>query len=90
VALISAQVAVADTATKIFDPAANSQFIIVENATGNDDVFLGGSGVTIATGYRLTGGGILTLNDIGKSDVLYGVVSAGSETVTVLKSSVGE
>lgn len=79
----SAQVVVGTTATLIVD-ADNINRVIHVHALSNTPVYLGGSDVTTSTGYLLEkdDGGLQVHLPI--SEKLYGVVSTGTEQVTVL------
>ena len=79
----SAQVVVGTTATLIID-ADNINRQVHVHALSNTPVYLGGPDVTTSNGYLLEkddGAHVLLLPI---SEKLYGVVSTGTETVSVL------
>lgn len=81
------QVSVGNTATQLLDATTNSsssypQSAVIENPAGGVNVFIGGSGVTTATGFLLAGGQSLSLDLV--NDKVFGIVSAGTQTVYVI------
>jgi hypothetical protein len=66
-AITSGQVAVGSTPTLIHDAADDYQRLQLKNA-GAASVFLGGSGVTITTGYELAPGASISMHNIQDSD----------------------
>jgi len=85
--IIGAQVTVGSTTAALIvsgvDMSLNARGAIVLN-TGTTSVYLGGSGVTATTGYNL-GSGLSLAIDLTAGDDLYGIRSATSEAVSVLK-----
>lgn len=73
------------TALQKSEPAGHSgrQSLVVQN-TGAATVYLGDATVTTSTyGYALAAGAAVSL-DLGRDDVLYGVVASSTVTVSVL------
>jgi hypothetical protein len=85
--IISSRVTVAATATVLSDPVRGSLAdpigCIVKN-TGGSSIYLGGSAVTSAAGLELAPGETLNV-DLQGGDVLYGITSAGTVAVSVMK-----
>lgn len=86
--LVTGQVAVATTATLIIagDPIARSA-VVVGNR-GAASVFVGGSGVTTATGFEVKAGldGYFHLDP---GEALYGIVAAATVAVSAFRSRAG-
>ena len=74
------QVTVGTAATLILTPS-NSDKAEITIVTKGKDVWLGGSGVTIATGLNLQAGATVTLK-IGRNDSLYGVTDSATHTIS--------
>jgi len=94
VAVKSAQVAVATTATVLsgVDPgdanaSPDGQSVLVSNPVGGVSVYLGGSDVTTANGYLLLAGEKVPA-DLGGKEILYGCVASGTQSVYVLRTGV--
>lgn len=64
-----------------------SQSVLVLVPAGGATVYLGGEGVTTAAGFPLAAGESFTA-DLGSGDVLYGIVAASTQAVSVLRSGV--
>jgi hypothetical protein len=81
----TSQVSVGTTATKILPGKAGVDEITIENL-GTTQVFIGGPGVTAATGFPLPGvaGASITLTT---TQDIYGIVASGTQTVAVLVTS---
>ena len=79
----SAQVSVNATATVLVAATAFDQTVYLHNS-GGGIVYLGGSDVTTANGYKLDNGDKLTLM-VGDHEALYAVTASGTNVVTVLK-----
>lgn len=90
-AVVGAVVAAATTATLLSGADTDNisgQSIYVTNA-GAQPIFLGGSGVTTATGYSLAAGASLPWPIVlGVGEALYGIVSAATENAKVLRTGV--
>lgn len=63
--------------------AADKVTVIVKNASAA--IFLGGAGLTTATGLPLATTEAVSL-DLGPGDLLYAIASSGTPTVAVLKT----
>lgn len=88
----SAIVTVTTTATLLItgtdtDSTPSRRSVVVKN-TGAATVFIGGSGVTTATGFPLAVGDTLTFQDIPPDSWPYGRVASGTVTVAVLQVGV--
>lgn len=80
---------VTTTAVKIVDGTQNSgppyaMSGIIKNPTGGNDTFLGGSTVTTATGYLLSGGDVIAADIVGDGDSIY-AICATSQVIHVLR-----
>jgi hypothetical protein len=82
-AFSSKQVTVDTSRDKIVDgdDGANA---LVRNTDATDSVFVGGSGVTAATGYELLPGAGVTVTLGNRADDLYGITASGTARVDVL------
>ena len=79
----STQVSVGTTATLVVD-ADNINRTVYLHASSNSPVYYGGSAVTTSTGFlHEKDDGPLAI-EIPINEKLYGIVSTGTETVTVL------
>jgi hypothetical protein len=78
---ISTQVTITTTASIIV--SANSYKNVYLHNLGGGAIYLGGSNVTTANGYKLDNGDKLTLI-IGDTEALYGVAASGTHTLAVL------
>lgn len=80
--IISSRVTVTSTATQIVDPTrggvVDPTTCLIRNA-GGFTVYLGGVGVTTATGFELPPGGSFNA-DLIAGDVLYGIVVGSSSS----------
>lgn len=79
----SAQITVSTTATVLVAETAFDQTVYLHNS-GGGIVYLGGSNVTTANGYKLDNGDKLTLM-VGDHEALYAVTASGTNVVAVLK-----
>jgi len=62
--------------------------ILVQNPTGGQAVFIGGSGVTTASyGYKLAIDSTITI-ELNQDEALYAVVAATTQSVAVLRQGV--
>ncbi|MFF0183551.1 hypothetical protein [Streptomyces sp. NPDC005244] len=90
-AVVGAAVSVATTATLLSGADGDNvagQSIYVTNA-GANPIFLGGSGVTTATGYPVAAGASLPWAvALGVGEALYGIVAAATESAKVLRTGV--
>jgi hypothetical protein len=57
----------------------------IKNTHATATVYLGGSGVTTATGYPLAAGDVIDLGDLGTDDAVYGIVTTSTAVVAVLE-----
>ena len=80
-ALDSGLKAIADTATEISFASHGGLTVLIQNLSGVD-VFLGDSGVTTSTGYKLADGSSISY-DLLTDDSLYGIVASGTANVRV-------
>ncbi|MCX4912810.1 hypothetical protein [Streptomyces sp. NBC_00687] len=68
--------------------SVSGQTVYVTNA-GANPIFLGGSGVSTATGYPLAAGVSLPWPVVlGVGEALYGIVAAATESAKVLRTGV--
>jgi hypothetical protein len=80
----TAQVTVAATATLIVAARAGRDTVIIENA-GTTAVYIGGSGVTTATGMLLPG--VLGASiAIETTAAVYGITASGTQAVTIIEN----
>lgn len=81
--MIGTQVTVGTTATQIL-PADNINRKVLFHVVGNAIVYVGAANVTTATGFYIDkASGVIPI-DIPPNRVLYGIVTTGTEVVTVL------
>ena len=78
----SAQVTVTTTATLLVAASTFDQTVWVHNSGGA--LYIGGSNVTTANGYKLDTDDKMEL-PVGDNEGLYGIVASGTNTVFVLK-----
>jgi hypothetical protein len=78
----SAQVSVTTTATVIV-PATNFDQTANLHNLGGGAIYLGGSNVTTANGYKFDNGDKLTVT-VGDREALYAIAASGTHTVAVL------
>jgi hypothetical protein len=78
----SAQVVVAATAT-IIVPATNFDQTVNLHHLGGGAMYLGGSNVTTANGYKFDNGDKLTVT-VGDREALYAITATGTQTIAVL------
>ena len=79
------RVTIADTATSIFEADIyGAGDFLVRNQDDTVSIFLGGSGVTDATGYELKAGESLSF-DLFSGASLYGIVTTGTARLDVLQ-----
>ncbi len=83
-ALTVDQVTVTNTATLLIAANAARRGLVITN-TGDQTVYLGGSGVLTTTGYPLGQGLSIYLLPAVTTAALYGVVAADSEVVGVME-----
>lgn len=81
--IITGQVNVTTSATLLAAASLNRQNLIVSNH-GSDTIFLGGSGVTISTGYALGAGGSIQLPSFS-GNALYGIVPSVTSLADVME-----
>lgn len=62
------------------------QSLVVQNR-GAADVFVGGTGVTTSTGFKLAAGDSVSL-DLGQGEKLFGIVATGTVTCHILRAGV--
>jgi len=78
----SSQVSVGTTATLLVAANIMDQTVWVHNSGGA--LYIGGSNVTTANGYKLDTGDKIQL-PVGDNEGLYGIVASGTNTVFILK-----
>jgi hypothetical protein len=78
----SAQVTVTTTATLLVAASTFDQTVWIHNSGGA--LYIGGSNVTTANGYKLDTDDKMEL-PVGDNEGLYGIVASGTNTVFVLK-----
>ena len=78
----SSQVSVGTTATLLVAASTFDQTVWVHNSGGA--LYIGGSNVTTANGYKLDTDDKMQL-PVGDNEGLYGIVASGTNTVFVLK-----
>ena len=78
----SAQVSVTTTATVIV-PATNFDQTANLHNLGGGAIYLGGSNVTTANGYKFDNGDKLTVT-VGDREALYAIAASGTHTLAVL------
>ena len=87
VAVKAAKVSVSSTAIELTASLARRRKVYIKSVDGNDDIFLGGSGVTTSNGYLLTAKEELWL-DLTPGAKIYGIMATGSADVRVLEAGV--
>lgn len=87
--LRSAQTTVDTTAggTRIDGTSGSGAFVLIKNQ-GTIAVYVGPSGLTTSTGFKLDAGESLSLDSIRGDDALYGITGSSSTTVHVLQAGV--
>ena len=78
----SSQVSVGTTATLLVAASTFDQTVWIHNSGGA--LYIGGSNVTTANGYKLDTDDKMEL-PVGDNEGLYGIVASGTNTVFVLK-----
>lgn len=78
----TAQANVGTTATPIVATSTGGLRAVLSNG-GPADVFIGPSGVTTGTGFKLPGGGTISVQ-LDAGEAIFGVVASGTSTVSVL------
>lgn len=89
-AVSSAPVTVTTTATLLSAAETDGDArlsLLLKVPTGGATVFLGGSGVTTATGFPAAAGEPYAF-DLAPGDALYGIVAASTQAVNVLRTGV--
>jgi hypothetical protein len=84
-AIISSQVTVTTTAASIVPVDNVSQDVALHCASGA--LFIGGQGVTDATGYKMDNGDKLRLT-IREGEQIYAITSSGTALLYILRSKV--
>lgn len=85
--IISARVTVTASPTLIIDPRNGSTTGPVTGIVKNDgptSIYLGGAGVTAATGFLFEAGTVIDVELI-TGDLLYGITAAGTQEVMTMK-----
>lgn len=91
--VVATSVTVTTTATQLTGADAggshdpHGQSLMLQAPAGGATIYLGGEGVTTATGFPVAAGEPFTA-DLRPGDVLYGVVASGSQAVNVLRVGV--
>ena len=83
--VVSSAVTVAATATLLVKADGDGDEIVVTNV-GTEIVYVGAATVATTDGFPVASGGALSV-DLAAGVGLYGIVSAGTEPVRVLKVS---
>lgn len=89
-AIRSAQATVGTSAAVLVDAAGDDEradFSALVHNKGSVSVYLGGSGVTVATGYEVGAGEAVALSLTG-SDTVYAISGTAGQRVDVLRSGV--
>lgn len=82
--LATAQVAVATAATVVIVGDTNANGTVVVGNRGAASVYLGGAGVTTATGFELAAGKDAILG-LDPGETLYGIVAAATVAVSAFR-----
>jgi hypothetical protein len=84
VSLATGQTVVGTTATFIATGIVGASWMTL-HVDGNENIFIGGEGVTTATGFEVHKGTTVTVW-LPEADKLYAVVVSGTETLTWMQS----
>lgn len=87
-AIATAQVSVGTTATALaaYEHAGRTgNSIAVQNVDSTNAVYLGASGVTTGTGYKLTAGSSIAF-DLDDGETLYAIAASGTVTIHTLRT----
>jgi hypothetical protein len=84
VSLATGQTVVGTTATFIATGIVGASWMML-HVDGNENIFVGGEGVTTATGFEVHKGTTVTVW-LPEADKLYAVVVSGTETLTWMQS----
>ena len=87
VAVKAANVSVSSTAAELTASLARRRKVYIKNLDENDDVFLGGSGVTTTNGYLLQAKEELWI-DLTPDAKIYAIKSGDSADVRILEAGV--
>ncbi len=79
------QVALSTTAAKVLDSSTAPSKVWVKNKDASIVVYVGKTGVTAATGYRLGAGEQVALEFDESTPELYAVAASGTPSVMVLR-----
>lgn len=82
-AVSATRVTVAATATVIFTARGGVSKVLIRNPTAVS-VYIGGSGVTTATGFEIAAGDAVSVA-LEKQEAIYGIVASGTAIVHVLE-----
>jgi hypothetical protein len=85
VSLNGSVVTVAATATVIATGKVGASWLYVHAPTGGNSVYIGPSTVTTANGFELPKGAVHEFW-LAETDVLYGIVSTGTQPLMVMQS----
>lgn len=80
------RVTVSTTAIALATGSASGTATLVRNR-GTSPVYLGGSGVTTATGFQVDAGDIVSI-ELGPLEIVYAIAAAGSHVCHVLRNGV--
>jgi hypothetical protein len=75
------------TTAQALNVSENKASIALSNPALGATVYLGGSDVTAANGFPLAAGEKIAL-DLEKGDVVYAIVAASTQAISVLKANV--
>lgn len=79
----TSQVSVTTTATLLVAANPHDQMVYLHSSSGT--IYIGASGVTSSTGYRMDNGDKLSVQ-LGDNEALYGICSSGSATMGVMST----
>ena len=77
----TSQVTVTTTATLLVTANRADQSVYLHSASGT--IYVGGSGVTTSTGYKMDNGDKLTMQ-LSDNESLYGIASSGTPVMMVM------
>lgn len=84
-ALGNKQVALSTTAAKVVDSSTVGSTVMLKNKDASIVVYVGKTGVTSSTGYRLGAGESVTLECKGNTPEFYCVAASGTPSLMVLR-----
>lgn len=84
-AVVAAQVAVSTTAALLSADADGGGTSVLVQAPAAAILYVGGSAVTSGTGFPIAAGASVSVDLPGPNDQLFGILSAGTGTASVLR-----